>query len=592
MPGTAKLYKDRVILYQSRIGITRRKLGLVALLRMIIFVILAGSVYAYIKNSQEIFLFTGIFSMVIFVIVIRFNFRLRDQKLLDEKLLFINENELAMLDHRLNQFDNGQQFYSPDKYYADLDIFGEGSIFHLLNRTTTSHGREYLSSVLKNPFLGKKEIQKNQEAVKEIAPDLEKRQLLTAHGLLHDEKEGTLHSISEWLNTENYVIKKKWLMVARWLLPVYNLIALYYFFVEDYYLPVIVAAGLSWLVLISFSKYVSSQHLLISKKQQVLDQYKSILQIFNSIDPGRSELLAELHKLSTNAAGAIHKLARLSQVLDQRLNLVINLFGNTIFLYEIHAMVSLEKWKTRNKSEFPQWIHCVGCIEYLNSIACFSYNNPEYIFPSTRADKISIEATQVAHPLIQKEKRVANDFVLGKNERIHLITGSNMSGKTTFLRTIGVNLLLAQCGSPVCATSFEFSPAILLSSIRISDSLQENTSYFMAELKRLQQIILQLETNVPALVLIDEILRGTNSEDKTHGSEQFIRKLLNYNCICLFATHDLTLGKLQTELPSLVNNYCFESIIREHELYFDYKLQTGVAKNKNASFLMEKMNII
>jgi len=114
----------------------------------------------------------------------------------------------------------------------------------------------------------------------------------------------------------------------------------------------------------------------------------------------------------------------------------------------------------------------------------------------------------------------------------------------------------------------------------------------MAELKRLQQIILQLETNVPALVLIDEILRGTNSEDKTHGSEQFIRKLLNYNCMCLFATHDLTLGKLQIELPSLVNNYCFESIIREHELYFDYQLQKGVAKNKNASFLMEKMNII
>ena len=167
-----------------------------------------------------------------------------------------------------------------------------------------------------------------------------------------------------------------------------------------------------------------------------------------------------------------------------------------------------------------------------------------------------------------------------------------MSGKTTFLRTIGVNLLLAQCGAPVCATSFSFSPMKLLSSIRISDSLQENTSYFMAELKRLQQIIIELETNEPALVLIDEILRGTNSEDKTHGSEQFIRRLLQYQCVCLFATHDLTLGKLEDEMPALISNYCFESTIKDDELYFDYTLQKGIAKNKNASFLMEKMDII
>ena len=167
-----------------------------------------------------------------------------------------------------------------------------------------------------------------------------------------------------------------------------------------------------------------------------------------------------------------------------------------------------------------------------------------------------------------------------------------MSGKSTFLRTVGVNLLLAQCGAPVCASAFEFTPMSLLSSIRISDSLQENTSYFMAELKRLEQIVVQLQNGSPALVLIDEILRGTNSEDKTHGSEQFIRKLLKYNCLALFATHDLNLSKLEDEMPNLISNYCFESVIRDNELYFDYTLQKGVAKNKNASFLMEKMGII
>jgi len=172
------------------------------------------------------------------------------------------------------------------------------------------------------------------------------------------------------------------------------------------------------------------------------------------------------------------------------------------------------------------------------------------------------------------------------------VTGSNMSGKTTFLRTIGVNLLLAQCGAPVCAASFSFTPMQLLSSLRVSDSLQDHTSYFMAELKKLQQIIHRLQKGIPALVLIDEILRGTNSEDKTYGSEQFIRKLLQYHCLSLFATHDLTLGKLEEEKPDAVRNYCFESIIEDGELHFDYRLQRGIARNRNASFLMKKMEII
>ncbi|WP_431217493.1 MutS-related protein [Puia sp. P3] len=158
-----------------------------------------------------------------------------------------------------------------------------------------------------------------------------------------------------------------------------------------------------------------------------------------------------------------------------------------------------------------------------------------------------------------------------------LVTGSNMSGKTTFLRTIGVNLLMAQCGLPVCAASWSFTPMALLTSLRISDSLQEQTSYFMAELKKLRNIVHRLDTGIPALVLIDEILRGTNSEDKTHGSELFIRKLIRYNCLSLFATHDLLLGQLEEEMPDKVRNYCFESVIDGENLHFNYQLQRGVS---------------
>jgi hypothetical protein len=592
MHGPESIYKERMEFYQSKIDIARKNLSLIALLRMIIFLVLAASIYAYIKNHQLVFLYSGIFSLVIFLILIRSNFSMTDRKLLHEQLLFVNKNELGILFHQQNQFDRGEQFQSPAKYFADLDIFGDGSVFHLLNRTTTSHGSEYLASMLKQTFTIKEDIEKFQEAVKILSQDLEKRQLLTANGLLHQEKEGNLHSITSWLSTDSGLIKKKWLTIVRWLLPAYNVVAVYLYLSTGIFMPLAIGLIITWFVLIQFQKFILEQHQLLSKKQRVLEQYTAILQVFSTIKTGSSDTLNKLQTGSVNAHHAIYKLSKLSQLFDQRLNLVVNLFLNSLFLYDIQVMIGLEKWKGKNKNQFPQWVNCVGGIEYLNSLACFAFNNPDYTYPLVNPDKICIEGKQVAHPLIEKGKRIANDFTLGENEKIQLITGSNMSGKTTFLRTVGVNLLLAQCGSPVCASSFVFSPMTLLSSIRISDSLQENTSYFMAELKRLQEIIVELKNGAPALVLIDEILRGTNSEDKTHGSEEYIRKLLQYNCVALFATHDLNLSKLENEMPALISNYCFESVIRENELYFDYTLQKGVAKNKNASFLMKKMDII
>ena len=166
-----------------------------------------------------------------------------------------------------------------------------------------------------------------------------------------------------------------------------------------------------------------------------------------------------------------------------------------------------------------------------------------------------------------------------------------MSGKTTFLRTVGVNLLLGEMGAPVCASFMSFTPMHILSAIRVNDSLQDHTSYFMAELKKLHAIIKYLSTGQKALVLVDEILRGTNSDDKTHGSEQFIQKIMTYNCLTLFATHDLSLSTLEHKNPGIAN-CCFESNIEYGELSFDYTLRPGVAKNKNASFLMKKMEII
>jgi len=325
----------------------------------------------------------------------------------------------------------------------------------------------------------------------------------------------------------------------------------------------------------------------------VLDQYADILKTFAAADAGKAFLVQQLRQTAGNAYKSIGSLAKLSSFFDQRLNLLVNLFLNSILLYDLHCIIALEQWKRKHSKDFPQWLQVVGDIECLNALASFAFNNPSFVFPAiAQGPAIIIRAEQMGHPLIGQGERVSNDFDPGAATKLLLVTGSNMSGKTTFLRTLGVNLVLAQCGAPVCAASFEFSPMQLLTSIRVSDSLQEHTSYFMAELKRLQYIIETLKGGQPALVLIDEILRGTNSEDKTYGSEQYIMQLIKYNCITLFATHDLALATMEETYKGVIRNYCFESVIRNNELYFDYKLQKGIAKNKNASFLMKQMGII
>jgi DNA mismatch repair ATPase MutS len=355
----------------------------------------------------------------------------------------------------------------------------------------------------------------------------------------------------------------------------------------------LIGVSISWAVTGSFLRYISEQHQLISKKQAILDQYAAVLAVFNTIDTRDSALLQEEQTRTSSAHRAIRRLSQLASFFDQRLNVLVNIFLNSFLLYDLHVMAGLEKWKETYKANFHGWIDAVGNIESLNSLASLAFNNPEFIYPApVQGQSLFISATQLAHPLIPAAERVANDCAIGKDQQLILVTGSNMSGKTTFLRTAGVNLLLAQCGAPVCAGDFSFTPMQLLTSLRVSDSLQEHTSYFMAELKKLQRIIHHLQEGTPSLVLIDEILRGTNSEDKTYGSEQFIRKLLQYPCLSFFATHDLSLGSLEKELPGLVSNYCFESIISGDELHFDYRLRQGIARNRNASFLMKKMDII
>jgi DNA mismatch repair ATPase MutS len=593
MESPIAFYEEKIQYYNNALKRIQPVTTGVAALRLACFLGCSWALYQWIVTHSTGWMVATLLLAALFAIGVRIAWRLSDRKALLEKLLFINTNELAILQHQPNQFNNGEIFLSSDAISGDLDVFGPGSIYHLLNRTTTWHGTQQLATLLQQPLLAKEAIEQQQLAVQVLSRQKELRQLLTAHGLINEEKEGNLHDIGNWLQQPLIIHDKKWIQWLRLLVSLYSVAGfIYYLFTNNYY-PLIPVIFVSWGVIGSFAKRIHEQHTLLGKKQSILGQYATILSLFCKAETGDAVLLQKEKAMAAEAHQSVKKLSRLSAMFDQRLNLIVNIFLNSFFMYDIQCLWVLENWKQQHKSRFNNWIHCVGMIETLNALATFAFNNPQYHYPAVNTDTVSISATQLSHPLIPAKVAVANDCTFGLNEQLVLVTGSNMSGKTTFLRTLGVNCILAQCGAPVCAASFTFTPMVIRSSIRVSDSLMEQTSYFMAELKRLQQIIhyLQQQT-VPVLILIDEILRGTNSEDKTHGSEQFIRKLLQYRCLTLFATHDLMLSRLEEELPGKVSNYCFESTIRDGELLFDYTLQRGVAKNKNASFLMKKMEII
>jgi DNA mismatch repair ATPase MutS len=284
-------------------------------------------------------------------------------------------------------------------------------------------------------------------------------------------------------------------------------------------------------------------------------------------------------------------LSKLSKKLDYRLNILVGVSLNLFLFWDIHQCLKLEKWKVKYKKNIAGWFDTMAEFEALSSFANLHFNNADWAFPTITDTYFQLESENAGHPLILPQKRINNSFELNSNSKVALITGSNMSGKSTFLRTLGVNIALAMAGSPVCATKFNVSYVKIYSSMRISDSLEDNTSSFYAELKKLAQIIKVVENKEKVFLLLDEILRGTNSNDRHTGSVAIIRQLIKNKASAILATHDLGLSYLESEMPENIDIYNFDVKIEGEELYFDYKINPGICKSLNASILMKKMGI-
>lgn len=505
------------------------------------------------------------------------------------------EQELRSLEWDYSSFDDGSEFLGNEGYLSDLDLFGAGSLFQYLNRTCTFNGKSRLAKIISNEKLSEDEIIQRQLSVVELSELHQWRIEFRANGLVMQENKADKQKLSQWLRAEDFFSIQKFLGMARWILPIVTFGFLFAWTMN--WLP-----G-SWLALyfiIPFAflgRYIKRVNLEIrnlGNSWKIIQKYSRLLKLIENADFTSKRLGSyqySLREKEHEAGATLKRLARIIKKLDNRNNMLIGIVSNLLYLSDIQYLLQLESWRRDNRKHFIQWLEIISEFDAYCSLASYAANNPEYIYPDISRDETSICAKELGHPLLHKNIRVCNNFCLESEPGFVIVTGANMAGKSTFLRTIGVNLLLAKSGAPVCSKSFTFRPLELFTSMRTSDSLINNQSYFFAELKRLKELINKLEQGDKLFIILDEVLKGTNSHDKALGSKALVKQLIRLNTCGLLATHDISLGDLENEFPDFLRNKRFEVEIENNELLFDYKLKDGISQNLNATFLMKKMGI-
>ena len=511
--------------------------------------------------------------------------RLRDY---NRTMKTINANELKSLQNDNSNFDGGNDLVDGAHSFSyDLDIFGRNSIFQMVNRTCTDGGRQLLAQKFLQPLTGIDQIKQIQQDVQLFENQLELRQQFMAYGAMYSSGGDKIPDFGEvkyrFTNTKFWRILSLALTTATCaaILLACTDVCSPYVGLLMYGLQLIVIA-----TNVSKTEFLSK---LLKHCGKTLSKYERLFETIEQLplQPSRYKTFADGH-----VSGALKDLARIAALYEQRANMMVIIFGQGILCYDIQINIKFENWLRRHSAEIQQWILMAHDCDFLMSLANLKYNHPEWSEPQPVEGSFILNAVQAGHPLLDPAKMVCNDINFSNCPFLTILTGANMAGKSTYLRTIGVNLVLAQIGAVVCAKEFKFSPVEIMTSIRTSDSVQDNESYFFAELKRLQRIVNRLEQGATLFIIVDEMLRGTNSKDKHDGSQKFIEKLLHYNCYGIFATHDIDIGNLRDTHPQNVNAKCFEISFEGDNLIFDYTLKDGISQNLNASYLMRKMGII
>ncbi|WP_035758893.1 MutS-related protein [Flavobacterium tegetincola] len=588
------MYQELQDHYRSQLKIRTRKYSAISLFRVVVAVLFLVNAYLAIEAYQTFHFYIGILLVAVFIAVMRFHKAIELKRKLDQNLMQINTAEAAYINEQKLPFENGSEYIDFKHEYAyDLDVFGPDSLFQHLNRTATFIGKKRLANQLL-ACQNQEQISLNQQAIQELAKDLTWRQDFEAIAKLSTDSEKLYTKLKNWSTAPSAPIGT-FMHVLSYVTPLLFIAAITTYFLTEKYVFLSVSSFIFVFnlgLLGNFFKRIMIENANSEHIDKTLLHYSSLLSkieksTFSSpyLIQLQDQLLANNEKTSVK----IKKLSELFARLDSIGNLVTTPIFNGVFLFHIHTLKALIDWKKKNGSQLMSAIEVMGEVEMLNSLANFTYNNPEYAFPKLNND-YAIAFTDLSHPLLNKKNRIGNDVNFSK-ENFIILTGSNMSGKSTFLRSLGINMVLAGTGAPVCASEANIHPLKVLVSMRLSDSLSDSTSYFFAEIKRLKQIMDSLE-NERSFVLLDEILRGTNSDDKRNGTIEVIKKMIQKNAVGAIATHDTEVCLTTNAFPNQLVNKSFEVAIVDNELFFDYKLRDGICQNKSATFIMKKWGVI
>ena len=531
--------------------------------------------------------------IAIFIIVVKRQTVITKHEVYLKNLLWVYQNEVKLINGNENGYDNGTSFEDEiHPYLSDLDIFGKSSLFALINRCSTKNGVETLADNLRTPN-DKSTILSRQIAISEIATVIDDTFSFRANLRGHDVSKIELikQKLKVQLADQLKFTKKTILRLYVKILPV---------LITTLLLAALIFGGKLWGVLATIAFVNAMITFLMSQKINVvyygfsgganlLNDYAVAIKWTEDRD-WQSPYIQDLFESKNKVSTEIKKLSSIIQAFDARLNILLSAILNFLLLWDVKCCINLDKWHNSSAQKVENGLDRIGRFEELISLATLNYNHPNWVFP-TIEDNFSLVTKAMGHPLIPVGKRVNNDYSLGEKPTVDIITGSNMAGKSTFLRTLGINMVLAYAGATVCAAECKLSIFKILTYMRIKDSLNESTSTFKAELNRLKMILTNVAQHQNAFVLIDEMLRGTNSRDKFLGSKVFIEQLINVGTPTLFATHDLQLSELKETYLSEVNNYHFDIQITNGEMHFDYKIKSGPCKTFNAAILLKEIGL-
>ncbi len=594
--NASAVYRQLIAGYTVQYTAINRKHNRLSLLRLCVALLTILLIYIYFGAKQPWILYLAIANAIAFVLLMKWHSKTAYQKLRLKTLLQINEEELAYLEKGALPFSDGSSYKDElhtHAYAADLDLFGSRSLYQHLNRTATQPGKDCLADALLH-LSTTQTISDRQKAIAELGPLLAARQEYYASARIAGDSKDVYERLIRWAAAEEPPVNKV-LLGACYILSglLIGALALYLLLRTPLYSDI--ALKLFVLNLFIFTvqiKRIRRAMFGVDKVHELLQRYAALLRQTEEAaytSPYLKAMQEKLQPAGIKSSTLLQQLASIYARLETVQNPFAAIITNGLYFNHIFALQKLSKWKAAHAAHLVQWLEVAGVMEMLNSMANLHYNNPGFCFPSLNQEQ-QLSFTALGHPLIPEAKRVCNDISFN-HHRFVILTGSNMSGKSTFLRTLGVNMVLAGAGSVICAQAADVHPLRVFVSMRQSDSLADSESYFFAEVKRLQYIMEQLGNEV-CFVLLDEILRGTNSDDKRSGTIGVIEKIIRKKAIGAIATHDLEVCLTTNAHPDILRNKCFEVEIIKDELVFDYKLRDGICQNKSATFLMKKMQII